>query len=138
MEAIISDMSWDKIKDLLWFNLCNANIHAYTLLFMDIQWWEKECLAAYIHRIKTEAKRCNFTNDAATIRIFVTGLRNAHSLATHIYEKGPQMLTDTISEVEKLNATQQLRVTTIPPSTINVMSHKEEHCFQCQEQGYIA
>ena len=38
---------------------------------------------------KTKAKRCNFTNDAATIRIFVKGLKNAHSLAMHIYEMGP-------------------------------------------------
>ena len=52
-------------------------------------------------QVKTEAKRCNFTNDAATIRIFVKGLKNAHSLAMHIYEKGPQMFTDAISEVGK-------------------------------------
>ena len=85
-----------------------------------------------------EAKRCNFINDAATIRIFVKGLKNAHSLATHIYEKGPQMLTDTISEVEKLNAAQQLTAMIIPASTVNVMSNEEDHCFQCQEQGQIA
>ena len=36
---------------------------------MDIQKWEKESLIAYVHRFKPEAKRCNFTNDAATIRI---------------------------------------------------------------------
>ena len=75
---------------------------------MDIQQWEKEFLAAYVHRSKMGAKRCKFTNDAATIRIFVKVLKNAHSLAMHIYEKGPQMLTDAILEVEKLNATQQL------------------------------
>ena len=75
---------------------------------MDIQQKEKESLAAYIHQFKTEAKRCNFTNDAATIRIFNKGLTNAHSLTAHIYEKGPQILMDAISEVEKLNAAQQL------------------------------
>ena len=80
----------------------------------------------------------NFANDAATIRIFVKGLKNAHSLATCIYEMGPQILTDAILEVEKLNATQQLTATIISPSMVNVMSHKEDHCFQCQEQGYIA
>ena len=58
----------------------------------------------YAHQFKTEAKRCNFKNDAATIRIFFKGLKNAHSLATCIYEKGPQTLNDAISEVEKLNA----------------------------------
>ena len=99
---------------------------------------EKGSLAAYICKFNTEAKRCNFTNDAATIRIFVKGLKNAHSLTTHIYEKGPQILTDTISEVEKLIAKQQLTATIIPPSMVNVMSHKEDHCFQCQELGHIA
>ena len=38
----------------------------------------------------------HFTNDAATIRIFGKGLKDA----THIYEKMTQMLTDVISEVE--------------------------------------
>ena len=88
---------------------------------MEIQHGEKESLAAYIHRFKTEAKRCNFTNDAATIRIFIKGLKNAHSLATFIYEKGPQMLTDAISEVKKLNAIQQLTAMIIPPSTVNMI-----------------
>ena len=77
MEAINSDKSWDKIKELLWLKLCNTNIHIYTLHFMEIQQWENESLAAHIHRFKTEAKRCNFTNDAAAIRIFVKGLKNA-------------------------------------------------------------
>ena len=56
---------------------------------MDIQQNDNESLAAYIHRFKREAKRCNFTNNAATIRIFVKGIKN---LAAHIYEKGPQTL----------------------------------------------
>ena len=73
---------------------------------MEIQQQEKESLAVYVHWFKTEAKRCNFTNDATTIRIFIKGLKNAHSLATHIYEKGSQTLTDAISKVEKLNAVQ--------------------------------
>ena len=37
-----------------------------------------------------------------------------HCLATHTYEKGPQTLADAISEVEKLNAVQQLTATIIP------------------------
>ena len=100
---------------------------------MEIQQQERESLAAYVHWFKTEAKRSNFTNDATTIRIFTKGLKNAHSLATHIYEQGPQMLTDAILAVEKLNAVPQLTTTIIPPSTVNVMSHEEDHCFQCQE-----
>ena len=68
-------------------------------------------------------------NDAATIRIFIKGLKNSHSLATCIYEKGPQTLTDAISKVEKLNAVQQLTATIIPPSTVNMMSNEEDCCF---------
>ena len=44
------------------------------------------------------------------------------------------MLTDALSEVEKLNAVQQLTAMIIPPSTVNVMLHEEDHCFWCQEQ----
>ena len=76
-------------------------------------------------------------NDAATIRVFIKGLKNVHSLATHIYEIRPQTLTDAISKVEKHNAVQQLTATIIPPSTVNMMSNEEDHCFQCQEQGHI-
>ena len=111
MEANSSDKFWDEIKDLLQLKLCNANIHTYTSCFMEIQQWEKESLAAYVHQFKTEAKRCSFTNDGATIRIFIKGLKNAHSLATCICEKRPEMLTDAISETEKLNAVQKLTAT---------------------------
>ena len=87
---------------------------------------------------KREAKRCNFTNSPTTIRIFVKGLRNAHTLATQVYEKGPQSLADAISEDKKLQAAKQLTATLIPSSTVNVMSHEEDCCFQCQESGHIA
>ena len=73
----------------------------------------------------------DFTNNVATIRIFVKGLKDVHTLTAIIYEKGPQTLADAISEVEKLQATQQLTVTLIPSSTVNVMSNEEDHCFQC-------
>ena len=105
---------------------------------MEIQQKEKESLTAYIHCFTRGAKRCNFTNSTATIRIFVKGLRNAHMLAAQIYEKGPQTLADAISEVKKLQATQQLTATLIASSTVNVMSHEEDCCFQCQELGHIA
>ena len=121
MEAINSNKPWDKIKDLLWLKLCNANIHTYTSCFMEIQQQEKESLAAYLNQFKTEAKRCNFTNDATTIRIFIKVLKNTHSLATHIDEKGPQMLPDAILEEEKLNAVQKLTAMIIPPFTVNRM-----------------
>ena len=56
MEAINSEKTWDEIKDLHGLKLCNANIHMYTLCFMDIQQWENESLAAYVHQFRTEAK----------------------------------------------------------------------------------
>ena len=87
--------------------------------FMEIQQKEKESLAAYIHQFKREASRCKFNNDAATIRIFIKGLRNAHTLATRVYEKGPLSLADAIREVEKLQAAQQLTATPLPSSSIN-------------------
>ena len=77
-------------------------------------------------------------NNATIIRIFVKGLKHAHNLAAHIYKKGPQTLADAITEVEKLHAAQQLTPTLIQPSTVNVMSHEEDHCFQCQESCHIA
>ena len=92
---------------------------------MEIQQKEKESLAMYIHHFKREAKRCNFTNNAVTIRIFAKGLKNVYSLSTQIYE------------VEKLQATQQLTATLTPSSTVNVMPHEEDCYFQCQESGHI-
>ena len=52
-------------------------------------------------------------------------------LASRVYEKGPQTLADAISEVKRLQAIQQLTATLIPSSMVNVMSHDEDHCFQC-------
>ena len=77
----------DEIKDYLRLKLCNANIYAMHLTLMDIQQWEKESLAAFVHQFETEAKRCNFTMMPATIRIFIKGLRNVQSSAVRIYEK---------------------------------------------------
>ena len=54
------------------------------------------------------------------------GLNNAHTLATQVYEKGPQTLADGISKVEKLQAVQQLSATLLPSSAVNVMSHEED------------
>ena len=67
---------------------------------MEIQQKEKESFSSiYICRFKWEANRCNFNNNAAMIQIFIKGLRNAHALATQVYEKGPQNLADAIREV---------------------------------------
>ena len=103
-EPLTSGKCWEEIKDLLQLKICNSDIHTSVIHFMDIQQKDKESLATYKHRFKKEAKRCNFTNNAATIRIFVKGLKNAHTLAAHVYEKGPQALADAINEVEALQA----------------------------------
>ena len=137
-EALNLGKCWDDFTDILHLKLCNSDIHTSGSDFMEIQQKEKESLAAYIHCFKREAKRCNFTNSTATIRIFGKGLKNAHTITAQVYEKGLQTLADTISKVEKLQAAQQLTTTLLPPSTINVMSHEEDHCFQCQESGHIA
>ena len=81
MKALALGKNWEEIKDSLHLKLCNSDIHTSISHFMDIQQKDNECLAAYIHRFKREAKRCNFTNNAATIRVFVKGLKNAHTLA---------------------------------------------------------
>ena len=105
---------------------------------MDIQQTDKESLATYVHRFKREANRCKFDNDAATIRIFLKGLKNVHTIATKVYEKGPQTLAEAIREVEKLQAAQQLTSSLLPASSVNVMTSDQEKCFQCQEVGHMA
>ena len=47
------------------------------------------------------------------------------------------MLTDAISEVQKLQAAQQLTATLLPSSTVNVMTNEGDQCFQCQELCHI-
>ena len=74
---------------------------------MDIQQGEKKSPAAYVHRFKTEAKRCGFTNGAATIRIFIKGFKMPIVWQHKSLRKGPQTLIDAILKVEKLNAAQQ-------------------------------
>ena len=124
--ALTSGKCWEDMKDLFHLKICNLDIHTSVGCFMEIQQKEKESLAAYIHYFKREAKRCNFTCSAASIRIFVKGLKNAHTIANRAYEKGPQTLADAINEAEKLQAAQQLTATLLPASTVNVMSHEED------------
>ena len=105
---------------------------------MDIQQTDKESLATYVHRFKQEASRCKFNNDATTIRIFLKGLKNAHTIVTKVYEKGPQTLSEAIKEVEKLQAAQQITSTLLPTLSVNTMSSDNDRCFQCQEIGHMA
>ena len=105
-EGLTAQKTWEEIKDSLRLKISNADIHTSISHFMDIQQTDKESLAAYVHRFKWEGNRCKFNNDTATIRIFLKGLKNAHTIATKVYKKGPQTLVDTIKEIEKLQAAQ--------------------------------
>ena len=139
-EALTLHKIWEESKDSLKLKICNSDIHTSTSIghFMDIQQKEKESLAAYIHHFKLEASRCKLDNDPATINFFIKGLKNAHTLATKVYEKGLQSLADAIREVEKLQAAQQLTYTLLPPPSVNIMSTDDDKCFQCQETGHMA
>ena len=137
-EALIAQRSWEEIKDSLCLKISNADIHTSISQFMDIQQTDKESLATYVHRFKREANRCKFDNDATTIRIFLKGLKNVHTIVTKVYEKGPQTLAETIREVEKLQVAQQLTSSLLPASSVNTMSSDQEKCFQCQEVGHMA
>ena len=74
-EALTAQKSWEEIKDSLCLKISNMDIHTSISHFMDIQQTDKESLATYVHRFKWEASRCKFNNDAATIRIFLKGLK---------------------------------------------------------------
>ena len=137
-KALTAQKSWEEIKDSLHLKISNADIHTSISQFMDIQQTDKESLATYVHRFKWEASRCKFNNDTATIRIFLKGLKNAHTIATKVYEKGPQTLSEAIKEVEKLQAAQQITSTLLPTSSVNTMSSNNDRCFQCQEVGHMA
>ena len=137
-EVLIAQKSWDEIKDSLHLKISNADIHTLISQFMDIQQTDKESLATYVHRFKREANRCKFDNDATTIRIFLKGLKNVHTIATKVYEKGPQTLTEAIKEVEKLQAAQQITSTLLLASLVNTMSSNNDRCFQCQKVGHMA
>ena len=137
-EALTLNKSWKDIKDSLHLKICNSDIHTPISHFMEIQQKEKESLAVYVHHFKREASRCKFNNNATTIRIFIKGLKNAHTLATRVYEKGPQSLADAIKEVEKCQAAQKLTSTLLPSSSVNNMSSNEDKCYQCQDSGHMA
>ena len=107
-EALTAQKSWEEIKESLRLKISNTDIHTSISQFMDIQQTDKESVATYVHRFKREASRCKFNNDAATIWIFLKGLKNAHTIVTKVYEKGPQTLSEAIKEVEKLQAAQQI------------------------------
>ena len=137
-EALTTQKNWEEIKDSLQLKISNVDIHTSISHFMDIQQTDKESLATYVHRFKWEASRCKFNNDATTIRIFLKGLKNAHTIATRVYEKGPQNLAEAIKEVEKLQVAQQITSTLLPTSSVNTMSSDNDKCFQCQETSHMA
>ena len=137
LEALTAQKTWEEIKDSLQLKISNADIHTSISCFMEIQQTDKESLAAYIHRFKCKANRCKFNNDTTTIRNFLNGLKNAHTMATKVYKKGPQTLADTIKEVEKLQVAQQITCTLLPMLLVNTMSSNNDKCFQCQEMGHM-
>ena len=115
-EALTSNKTWEDIKDSLHLKICNSDIHVSISHFMEIQQKEKKSLAVYIHCFKGGPSRYKFNNDAATIRIFIKGLKSVHTLATRVHEKGPQSLANAIKEVENLQAAKQLSATLLPSS----------------------
>ena len=137
-EALTAQKNWEEIKDSLQLKISNMDIHTSISHFMDIQQTDKESLATYVHRFKWEASRCKFNNDTTTIRIFLKGLKNAHTIATKVYKKGPQTLAEAIKEVKKLQAAQQITSTLLPTLSVNTMSSDNDRCFQCQESGHMA
>ena len=104
-EALTAQKTWEEIKDSLQLQISNMDIHTSISCFMDIQQTDKESLATYVHRFKCEANRCKFNNDATTIRIFLKGLKNACTIATKVYEKGPQTLVETIRKLKTPSCT---------------------------------
>ena len=137
-EALTAQKNWEEIKDSLQLKISNTDIRTSISHFMDIQQTDKESLATYVHRFKWEASRGKFNNDAATIRNFLKGLKNEHTIATKVYKKGPQTLVEAIKEVAKLQAIQQITSTLLPTSSVNTMSSDNDRCFQCQEIGHMA
>ena len=59
---------------------------------MEIQQKENKTLAAYVHHFKTEAKRCYFNNDTATICIFIKGLKDVHNVAESVRKGSPDFI----------------------------------------------
>ena len=137
-EALTAQKNWEEIKDSLQLKITYVDIHTSISHFMDIQQTDRESLATYVHRFKWEASRCKFNNDTATIRIFLKGLKNAHTIATKVYEERPQNLADAIKDAEKLQVTQQITSTLLPTSSVNTMSSDNDRCFQCQETSHMA
>ena len=90
LEALTTQKSWDELKDSLCLKISDADIHTSISQFMDIQQTDKESLATYVHRFKREANRCKFDNDATTIRIFLKGLKNTHTMATKVMKRDPK------------------------------------------------
>ena len=105
-ESLTSGKSWEDIKNILCFIISNSDIYTSISQFMKIKQKENESLVANILHFKREAKWCCFTNNAATISLFIKGLKNAHTVATQVYEKAPKTLTDAINIIEKLQAAQ--------------------------------
>ena len=102
---------------------------------MEILKRDNETLAAYVHHLKTEAKRCDFNSDTTNIHILIKGLQDTHNIVAKIYEKDTQTLMEVIKLVQKLNVAQQVTANLIPP-TVNVMLNNDR-CFVFSKTGHI-
>ena len=96
---------------------------------------ENETFAAYVHWFETEAKRCSFNTDTATICIIMKGIWDAHNITPKIYKKDPQTSSEVIKLVEKFNTAKQV-TTTLTSSIINMMSN-DDQCFVCRKTDHI-
>ena len=58
-EALMSNKTWEEIKDSLHLKICNLDMHTSVSCFMGIQQKENESLAAYIHTLKEKQAGAN-------------------------------------------------------------------------------
>ena len=95
---------------------------------MEIQQKDSETLTANIHRLKKEAKHCDFDSHPAKVRIFLKGLINSSRIAPSVYEKGPTTIEDTISIVEKISSAQHIAASFFQNHQISMMKRgRNEH-----------
>ena len=88
-EALQAWKYWDSIRDILHLKLCNVNIHTYKSHFTETKQRDNETLTAYVDCFKTEAKRCYFNSNTATICVIVKGM---HTTSWQRSMKGPPYL----------------------------------------------
>ena len=137
------DQPWPHIKKQLHNCLNNTSIHTYTSRFMEIQQKDSKTLMAYIHRLKKEAKHCDFDSHPAKIRIFLKGLINSSKIAPGVYKKGPTTIEDAIGIVEKISSAQHIAASFSQNHQISMMKRgstdhhtPSQDCSNCGQLGH--